>query len=112
MTRPSAGDLEIRAAREEDEPAVIDLLRASLGWKPEDPNEEFFRWKHHDNAFGTSPAWVALHDGAVVGYRTFLRWRFLDDRGRRCGRCAPSTRRPTRPTKAWGSSATSPSGGR
>ena len=82
MTKPSAADLEIRSARPEDESAVIDLLRASLGWRPEDPNEEFFRWKHHDNAFGPSPAWVALHDGRVVGYRTFLRWRFLDDAGR------------------------------
>jgi GNAT superfamily N-acetyltransferase len=82
MTKPSAADLEIRSARPEDESAVIDLLRASLGWRPEDPNEEFFRWKHHDNAFGPSPAWVALHDGRVVGYRTYLRWRFLDDAGK------------------------------
>ena len=82
MTRPSAVDLEIRTAQPEDEPAVIDLLRASLGWQAEDPNEEFFAWKHHDNVFGTSPAWVALHEGRVVGYRTFLRWRFLDDAGK------------------------------
>ena len=82
MTKPSAVDLEVRSAQPEDEAAVIDLLRASLGWQPGDPNEEFFRWKHHDNVFGTSPAWVALHDGAVVGYRTFLRWRFLDDDGK------------------------------
>lgn len=82
MTKPSAVDLEVRSARPEDEAAVIDLLRASLGWQPGDPNEEFFRWKHHDNVFGTSPAWVALHDGAVVGYRTFLRWRFLDEEGK------------------------------
>ena len=82
MTQPPVGDLEIRAAQEEDEPEVIDLLRASLGWQPGEPNEEFFRWKHRDNVFGTSPAWVALHDGAVVGYRTFLRWRFIDDNGK------------------------------
>lgn len=82
MTKHSAADLEIRSARPEDESSVIDLLRASLGWQPEDPNEEFFRWKHHDNSFGPSPAWVALHDGRVVGYRTYLRWRFLDDAGK------------------------------
>ncbi len=75
-------DLELRAAHPADEPAVLRLMRSSLGWRDEDPNEEFFRWKHHDNAFGVSPAWVAVHQGSVVGYRTFLRWRFLDDAGR------------------------------
>ncbi|GAA4407697.1 hypothetical protein GCM10023168_24030 [Fodinibacter luteus] len=75
-------DLEIRPARPDDEPAVLHLFRATLGWHDEDPNEEFFRWKHHENAFGVSPAWMALHEGALVGYRTFLRWRFLDDTGR------------------------------
>ena len=75
-------DLEVRSAHPEDEAAVIELLRASLGWRPGDPNEEFFRWKHRDNPFGESPAWVALHQGRVVGYRTFLRWEFVDLEGR------------------------------
>ena len=75
-------DLEVRGALPDEEPAVLDLMRAALGWREEDPNEQFFAWKHHHNAFGPSPAWVALHDGAVVGYRTFLRWQFLDDRDR------------------------------
>jgi hypothetical protein len=58
------------------------MLRASLG-KVDDPHyEAFLRWKHGDNAFGPSPAWVALHDGVVVGYRTFLRWEFLRNDGR------------------------------
>lgn len=85
MTTPRPGtplDLEVRSARPEDERSVLSLFRASLGWQDKDPNEEFFRWKHHENAFGVSPAWVAVHEGKVVGYRTFLRWRFLDDAGR------------------------------
>lgn len=81
-TREAPLDLEVRPARPDDEPCVLRLFRATLGWQDEDPNEEFFRWKHHENAFGVSPAWVALHEGSVVGYRTFLRWRFLDDSGR------------------------------
>ena len=76
-----AADLEIRSARAEDEESVLGLLQASLGWAEEDPNEEFFHWKHRDNAFGESPAWVALHEGRVVGYRTFLRWEFVDLEG-------------------------------
>jgi GNAT superfamily N-acetyltransferase len=49
----------------------------SLGWKADDPNEAFFAWKHDENPFGQSPAWVAEDDtGTLVGLRTFLRWRF------------------------------------
>ena len=76
-------DVQVRAATDEDLPEILELLRASLGWRPEDPNEEFFRWKHHANCFGRSPAWVAVHAGQVAGYRTFMRWRFLDDQGKR-----------------------------
>ena len=82
MPRLSPADLEIRSARAEDEPSVVGLLRRSLGWRVEDPDEEFFRWKHQENPFGTSPAWLALHDDKIVGYRTFLRWEFLDGEDR------------------------------
>ncbi len=82
MPTVSSADLEIRSARAEDEPSVVRLLRRSLGWRAEDPDEAFFAWKHRENPFGTSPAWVALHEGRVVGYRTFLRWEFLDGDGR------------------------------
>ena len=77
-----AQELEYRAAEPGDEESVLSLLRRCLGWREEDPNEGFFRWKHHDNPFGESPAWVALHQGGVVGYRTFLRWEFVDPDGR------------------------------
>lgn len=80
--KPKASELEIRPATPADEPAVLELFRASLGWRDEDPNEEFFAWKHQTNPFGVSPAWLALHDGRVVGYRTFLRWAFLNDEGK------------------------------
>lgn len=82
MANDSA-EVGVRSAVPDDLPQIIDLLRASLGWKPDDPNEDFFRWKHHDNAFGTSPAWVAVLDGEIAGYRTFMRWRFVNDEGRR-----------------------------
>ena len=76
-------ELEIRPAREADEPSVLALFRDTLGWREDDPNEGFFHWKHRDNAFGRSPAWVAVYDGDLVGYRTFLRWRFLSGEGKR-----------------------------
>jgi len=80
VTTPA--EITVRRAIDTDRPAVLHLLADSLGWDRDETFADFFRWKHHDNVFGTSPAWVALHDGAVVGYRTFLRWRFLDDEGK------------------------------
>jgi GNAT superfamily N-acetyltransferase len=57
---------------------VIDLCKLALGWNSGDPNEEFFRWKHLENAFGNSPIWVAEEDGRLIGARVFLRWRFIE----------------------------------
>ncbi len=96
MTKPAPHDLEIRSALAEDEPAVLDLFRQTLGWRDDDPNEDFFRWKHQANPFGQSPAWLALHDGKVVGYRTFLRWRFLteDDKEIRAVRAVDTATHP------------------
>ncbi len=73
----------IRRATEADRPAMIELCRASLGWQEGDPNEAFYAWKHDRNAFGESPAWLAVaSDGSLVGLRVFLRWRFVDADGR------------------------------
>lgn len=82
MSAVQAQELLVRAATPDDAARAVPMLRASLG-KVDDPHyEAFLHWKHRESAFGPSPAWVALHDGTVVGYRTFLRWRFLDDEGR------------------------------
>ncbi len=74
--RSSADDLEIRRAGPDDIGAIVALAQAALGWDPEDPNEAFFRWKHLENPAGTSPMWVAVDQGRLVGVRVFLRWRF------------------------------------
>lgn len=74
--------LEIRRANVTDDPQVLDLMRSTHGWRAEDPDEALFHWKHRENPFGESPAWVALDGEQIVGYRTFLRWEFLDDEDR------------------------------
>lgn len=80
-TLPTA-DLEVRKAIPDDWTEVVKILRTSLN-KVDDPHyEAFLEWKHRENSFGVSPAWVALHQGRVVGYRTMLRWRFRRDNGR------------------------------
>ncbi len=75
-TSTDTTDIAVRPATASDDEAVLALLRLTLGKKPDDPYERFFAWKHRENPFGTSPAWVAEADGQVVGYRTFLRWEF------------------------------------
>lgn len=78
---PSAAVL-VRAARATDRGSILELCRESLGWQEGDPNEEFFAWKHDDNAFGSSPTWIAENpEGRMLGVRCFLRWRFRDSQG-------------------------------
>jgi len=74
-------DVDVRRATDGDLPAVLELAQAALGWRPGDPNDEFFRWKHLDNPAGRSPMWVAVDGGQVVGFRVFLRWRFVGGDG-------------------------------
>jgi GNAT superfamily N-acetyltransferase len=69
-------ELQVRAASDDDLPEVLELLQSSLGWVPDEQYAAFYRWKHHANPFGRSPAWVAVADGRIVGLRVWLRWRF------------------------------------
>jgi GNAT superfamily N-acetyltransferase len=73
--------IEIRAAEPSDRAAVLELLAASLGVSVDDHYEAFFDWKHARNPFGRSPAWLALDDCRVVGFRTFMRWEHQTTRG-------------------------------
>ena len=72
MSAPA--EVEIRAATPADHGEIIELAGAALGWRPGEPNDELFRWKHVDNPFGPSPMWVASVDGRLAGFRCFLRW--------------------------------------
>jgi GNAT superfamily N-acetyltransferase len=67
----------LRPYRDEDETAVLDLLTASLGGGPAGTRPpEFFRWKHLENPFGRSYMLLAEAHGQIVGFRSFMRWRF------------------------------------
>lgn len=59
-----------------DEGQVLALIEAALGRRPDPRNAAFFAWKHYENAFGASPAWVALDGSQVIGLRTLMRWEF------------------------------------
>ena len=69
-----ADALTIRPAVPEDRPAMIRIAMRALGWKGDERDRAFFAWKHDDNPFGPSPAWVAAHGQELVGFRTLLRW--------------------------------------
>jgi GNAT superfamily N-acetyltransferase len=75
-------EISVRRAIDADRAAVLDLLADSLGWDRDDTFADFFRWKHEENPFGRSPAWVAVEHDTVVGFRTFLRWEFDHPDGR------------------------------
>jgi GNAT superfamily N-acetyltransferase len=66
--------IEVRVAERSDRRGVLELLSASLGFPFDEHFDSFFSWKHEHNPFGRSPGWVAVDDGEVVGFRTFLRW--------------------------------------
>lgn len=74
----SEDSIEIRLASPDETNEIIDVCGAALQWKPGDPNEAFFRWKHIENPFGPSPIWVAVEDEAIVAVRTMMRWRLRE----------------------------------
>jgi GNAT superfamily N-acetyltransferase len=72
-----SGELLVRQMTDDDLPPVLRLLASSLGWVPDEQYAAFYRWKHLENPFGRSFAWVAVADDRIVGLRVWLRWRFV-----------------------------------
>lgn len=67
-------EMEIREATQNDIPAIVELLKLSLGESLMPKSEAFWRWKHVDNPFGQSPVLVAEEDSKLIGVRAFMRW--------------------------------------
>jgi GNAT superfamily N-acetyltransferase len=72
-------DLTTRRAEAADIGAVLELLRAAMGRSADERFDPLFRWKHLENAFGPSPAWVALDGERIVAVRYLMRWEFEQD---------------------------------
>ena len=81
MSRRDRLPITIRPVEPCDAEAVLSLLSASLGWSVDDAFRQYLRWKHTGSPLGPSPAWVAVHEGSVVGYRAVLRWELESSRG-------------------------------
>jgi GNAT superfamily N-acetyltransferase len=69
-------DLVMRRATAADRHAILDVLRRSLGREVDERYEALFAWKHVENSFGPSPAWVACDGDRIAGFRTLMRWEF------------------------------------
>src|SRR5262249_51191081 len=92
---PATDELQSRLATGADLPAILELLRLSMGRDSDDRFSALFRWKHLDNTFGRSPMWVACDDERIVGLRTLMRWEFeRDGETVRCVRAVDTATHP------------------
>lgn len=64
----------IRKATTEDIPAIVQLLKASLGDVSSEKSVAYWNWKHVNNPFGPSPVLVAEEGGVLIGVRALMRW--------------------------------------
>lgn len=69
-------DLVVRPATPGDRRDILALFERALGWTNDARHEALFAWKHDQNVFGASSAWVARRGDDLTGFRTFLRWEF------------------------------------
>jgi GNAT superfamily N-acetyltransferase len=83
MPYVGANAVQIRPATASDRPEAMQVARRALGWRSDERDRAFFAWKHDENPFGQSPAWVATDDEKIVGFRTFLRWELVRGADRR-----------------------------
>ena len=77
------GGLTVRRATPGDIGPVLTLLRDAMHRRDDTRFEALFRWKHLENPFGASPAWVALDGDRIVAVRYLMRWEFEVDGARR-----------------------------
>ncbi len=69
--------MEVREATEEDIPAIVNLLKQSLGESLMPKSEKYWRWKHLENPFGKSPVLVCWEGNTLTGVRAFMRWQWI-----------------------------------
>ncbi len=89
--------MSVRLFTDDDLPAVLDLLRDSLGETASlRRTPELFAWKHLDNPFGRSLMLVSHSGSTITGFRAFMRWELATTDGRtiRCVRAVDTATHP------------------
>ncbi|MCF6129896.1 GNAT family N-acetyltransferase [Flavobacterium sp. AS60] len=66
----------IREATSDDKPAIVELLKSSLGEGFVKKSETVWDFKHHQNPFGTSEVLLAFENEQLIGVRAFMQWRW------------------------------------
>ncbi len=90
-------EIEIRPARPEDLPGILDVLGAALGETALlKRTPEQWAWKHEHNPFGRSIVLLAWIAGRMAGVRAFMRWDLLSPTGHvvRCVRPVDTATHP------------------
>jgi GNAT superfamily N-acetyltransferase len=68
--------MNIRVASPKDKPAMIELLRKSLGESTIPKSEALWTWKHEENPFGNSYVLLAEENEELIGLRAFMQWEW------------------------------------
>ncbi|HEY1200813.1 MAG TPA: GNAT family N-acetyltransferase [Niastella sp.] len=68
--------MQIRPATPQDKPAIIGLMKKSLGEGLIPKSETLWNWKHEQNHFGASFVLVAEENGTLIGLRVFMQWQW------------------------------------
>lgn len=68
--------MTIRLAETQDVPAIVALLKQSLGEVSSAKTEAYWQWKHIANPFGSSPVYVASDGEQLIGVRAMMRWQW------------------------------------
>lgn len=68
--------MQLRPATPTDKPAIIDLLKKSLGESKIPKSESLWNWKHEQNPFGPSFVLLAEENGKLIGLRAFMQWKW------------------------------------
>ncbi|SHF91513.1 Acetyltransferase (GNAT) domain-containing protein [Salegentibacter echinorum] len=68
--------MKIRKATENDIPAIVQVLKASLGEDQLELSEKVWRYKHVDNPYGKSIVLIAEENSQIIGVRALMRWQW------------------------------------
>jgi N-acetylglutamate synthase-like GNAT family acetyltransferase len=71
--------MHIRESTEQDFPAIVDLLKKSLGETSSPKSVNFWIWKHLKNPFGPSKVLLAESDGQLIGVRAMMQWKWQQE---------------------------------
>lgn len=66
----------IRQANTEDKPAIVELLKESLGESLLKKSTSIWDYKHVDNPFGASYVLIAEENGQFIGVRALMSWKW------------------------------------